>query len=217
MSHDILRQLFRSTHALPPPVLQALAAWRALPAVPADTPLAQAHLVVVNIETAGFDARRAALRALGAVAIDNAQVSEEFVAPDESPGAGEIPLAALSAWLGLIGKGPVVAFHAAFAQAVLDRVLRDRLGVTLTNPWIDLAPLARALAPRAQLPHPGLDSWLRHFGLRPLVRDHALHDARVTADLFLILLQRATARGAVSLAQLDALARPARRNATEVG
>ena len=223
--NGVLVQLFRATRDLPTPVAQALDAWRALPTPAADTPLERTRLVVLNVETVGFDARRAVLRALGAVAIEDGRtISKNVFAAalsvpphDEAPPASDMPAEALGALLGFIGKAPIVAFHAAVAQTVLERVLRAELGVTLTNPWIDLAPLARALAPQAQLPYPGLDNWLRHFGLPALVRDHALDDARVTAELFQILLQRATARGVASLAQLNAVARTQQRTATGVG
>jgi len=233
---SFLVQLFRATRDMPTPVAQAIDAWRALPAVADETPIGQGRFVVVNVETAGFDARRARLLALGAVLIENTRVvaQEVFVsvlryawpAHDDlvehgvtsgMQRAGEPPQEVLSAFLTFVGKTPCVAFHAAFTQTVLDCALRAELGAQLANPWIDLAPLARTLVPEAQLAGPGLDDWLRHFGLRVLVRDHALHDAQVTAELFAVLLQRATARGLLSLSQLSAAARPSQQVAMGVG
>lgn len=107
-------------------------------------------------------------------------------------------------FLEFTGKNPLVAFHAGFDKAVLDRDLRKTLGVRLSNPWLDLAQLAPALVPEARLPRAGLDEWLGYFGLRAHARHRAVDDAFATAELFLVLLARARARELTTVSTLHA-------------
>ncbi len=102
-------------------------------------------------------------------------------------------------------KDVLVAFHAPFDQAVLDRAARETLGLRLLNPFIDLADLAPALAPEARLGRAGLDDWLAYFGLRAAQRHRAAYDAVATGELLLILLARARVRGIVTVSALRAL------------
>ena len=81
-------------------------------------------------------------------------------------------------------------------RPMLDRALRNRLGVRLFNPWLDLAHWRRRSCPRRAWRTGGLDDWLGYFGLRAHARHGAAYDALATAELFLILLARA--RRAVS-------------------
>jgi DNA polymerase-3 subunit epsilon len=221
-----LVHLFRQKTDLPESVAERLDAWRALPAAAHDTPLERARLVVVDVETSGLDPRRDRLLSIGAVVIENMRLAPQYtfsaVLRNETPStrenilvhgltpsaqaAGEARDYALSEFLSFIGKWPCVAFHAAFDRAVLERALRIELGVHLDNPWLDLAPLARGLVPETKLPQGTLDDWLAYFRLRAHVRHNAVHDAQVAAELLLILLQRAQARGITTLAQLVAAA-----------
>lgn len=221
-----LVHLFRQKTDLAAPVAERVEAWRALPAETQDTPLENMRLVVVDVETSGLDPRRDRLLSIGAVVVENMRLAPQYtfsaVLRNEMPSprenilvhgltpsaqaAGESYDYALSEFLSFVGKSPCAAFHAGFDRAVLERALRTELGVQPENAWLDLAPLARTLVPEAKLPRGTLDGWLAHFRLRAHVRHNAVHDAQVAAELLLILLQRAQARGIATLAELFAAA-----------
>lgn len=223
-----LARLFRPRTELPEEIQRRLDVWRHLPDTDDATPLDALRLVVVDVETTGLDPRRDRLLAIGACAIEGGKLaagaalevllkSEEAspranilvhgIGPQEQA-RGQAAEPALLAFLEFAGHAPLVAFHAAFDQAVLGRALRETLGVRLPNPFIDLAHLAPKLVPEARLKHAGLDDWLDYFRLRVHARHRAVHDALATAELGLILLDRARAAGIESLAQLRAAAEP---------
>ncbi len=190
-------------------------------------PLAQGHFVVVDVETTGLDARKDRLLAIGAVRLRNERLclGEYFQAGLQHTGtggretilihgigpaaqaAGLAPTKALGEFLRFVDDATLVAFHAPFDRAVLERAWREHLGARLRNSWLDLAMLAPALYPEAQLDRSGLDAWLDRFGLREGVRHRATDDALVTGELFLVLLRRARARGITTVEALRAMAR----------
>ncbi len=220
-----ITRLFRPHVELPPGLEQDVSAWRALPDVDERIPLAQTGFRVVDVETSGLDARRDRLLAIGAITVENLKLnpgagfavvlrSEAANTHDnilihgigpQRQAAGQEPEKALLAFLGYAGKAPLVAFHAPFDQTVLDRALRQTLGVRLVNPWLDMAVLGPALFPEARLVRATLDDWLRYFDLRAHTRHRAIYDAFASAELLLILLKRALARGATNLSALRAL------------
>jgi DNA polymerase-3 subunit epsilon len=223
-----LARLFRPRAELPEEIRRRLDAWRDQPETGDATPLDALRLVVVDVETTGLDARRDRLLAIGACAIEGRRLAagaalEVLLRHDEaSPRAnilvhgigpqeqarGQATEQALLAFLEFAGHSPLVAFHAPFDQVVLGRALRETLGARLPNPFIDLAYLAPRLVPEARLKQAGLDDWLDYFRLRAHTRHRAVHDALVTAELCLILLDRARAAGLGTLAQLRAAAEP---------
>ena len=56
-------------------------------------------------------------------------------------------LASFAAW---VGAAPLVAFHAAFDRAMLDRACRSDGRPPLPDAWLDLAPLATVLHPEVR-------------------------------------------------------------------
>jgi DNA polymerase-3 subunit epsilon len=123
------------------------------------------------------------------------------ISPDAQT-AGLAADAALMGFLELARHDVLVAYHAGFDQAVLQRALREQLGVRLPNLWLDVAHLAPALVPEARLSNRSLDDWLAYFGLRAHSRHNAAYDAYATAELLLILLTRAARAGITSISQL---------------
>jgi DNA polymerase-3 subunit epsilon len=190
-------------------------------------PLAQAEFVVVDVETTGLDPRKDRLLAIGAVRVRHERLclGEHYQVGLRHTGtgrrdtilihgigpaaqaAGVAPAVALGEFVRFIGDATLVAYHAPFDRAVLERALRQELGVRLRNPWLDLAMLAPALHPHAELDRSGLDIWLDRFGLREGVRHRAIDDALVTGELFLMLLRRARASGITTVEALRATAR----------
>ncbi|HEX9811683.1 MAG TPA: 3'-5' exonuclease [Burkholderiales bacterium] len=221
-----LAQLFRPKVELPDELVRAIEAWRVLPESPDSAAIDETRFMVLDVETSGLDPRRDRLLSIGAVVVERMRLTpreafnvvlrnqwpstrENVVVHGLTPtrqAAGEIPERALGGFLEFVGKSPCVAFHADFDRIVLDRALRAELGVRLSNPWIDAARLAPILFPEARLVHGALDDWLAYFRLRAHTRHDAVHDAYATAEIFLILLARAGARGISTLAQLRAAA-----------
>jgi len=217
-----LVHLFRPQADLPPPIAQCVEAWRALPTVAEDTLLEQTRFVVVDVETSGLDARRDRLLAIGAVAVEGgrlrpgegydvtvhnpvpsarANILVHGISPDAQT-TGLAADAALMGFLELARHDVLVAYHAGFDRAVLERALREQLGVRLPNLWLDVAHLAPALVPEARLANRNLDDWLVYSGLRAHARHRAAYDAYATAELLLILLARAKRAGLTSIGQL---------------
>lgn len=219
-----LARLFRPQIELPPGYAERVSAWRELPAVRDSEPLTQARFIVVDVETSGLDTRKDRLLSIGACAVealrlragenyetilqrDEASERENILIHGIGPqaqAAGRPPEESLMEFLEFAGRHTLIAFHAGFDQAMLGRDLRQTLGVRMPNPWIDLALLAPALVPEARLPRASLDDWLGYFGLRAGARHRAVDDAFVTAELFLVLLARARARGLTTASMLQA-------------
>ena len=207
--------LFRPHVELPAGYADRVQQWRSLPDPGEKQTLAQARFVIVDVETSGLDTRKDRLLSIGACVVDRLRLrpgeNYETVLHRDEPSErdnilihgigpqaqarGEAPEESLMGFLEFVGKQPLVAFHAGFDQAVLDRELRRTLGSRLPNAWIDAAFLAPALVPEARLPRAGLDEWLAYFNLRVHTRHRALDDALATGELFLILLKRALTSG----------------------
>jgi len=76
------------------------------------------------------------------------------------------------------------------------------------RPWLDLAPLAAALAGDRQKKGGGtLDDWLVAFGIECPVRHNAAADALATAELLLHLRARAAKQGRADFASLAKVAK----------
>jgi DNA polymerase-3 subunit epsilon len=99
------------------------------------------------------------------------------------------------------GKAPLVAFHAYFDQAVIERALRAHLSFRMENVWLDLARLAPALLPEHGSGQT-LDDWTRVYNTDNYRRHDAVADALATAQLLQIVLTRALARGDTRLSDL---------------
>jgi len=186
--------------------------------------------VVVDVETSGLDIRHDRLLAIAAIAlrlngestprIVLADSFEAVLRQDSAPadkdnillhgiGVGEqragAPaaevLAAFEHWL---ADAPLIAFHAAFDQTMIQRTMQAARGRMLANPWLDLEPVADTL-------HPGvggrvLDDWLAHFGIDCAVRHQAAADTFATAELLLRLWPAVRSHRCTNFAELRQLA-----------
>jgi len=178
--------------------------------------------VVLDVEASGLDTSRDHLLAIAALGVhlrggrprlrvgDSFEVvlrqPEAAAPPDKANillhgigvGAqreGVEPKEALAAFAAWVGASPLVAFHAPFDRAMIDRACREQGRPPMAATWLDLAPLAAVLHPevRAQ----SLDDWLEHFGIVCAVRHQAASDTLATAELLLRLwpaVQRQVAR-----------------------
>ncbi|MEO8347184.1 MAG: 3'-5' exonuclease [Betaproteobacteria bacterium] len=186
--------------------------------------------VVIDTETSGLDSTRDKLLAIGGVAVDDDGIrvgdSFEIVLRNDAPCAAEnivvhgighqaqaqgtpepATLAAFREWA---AGAPRVGFHVDFDREVL-RNACHRAGMPPDDdgPWLDLAPLAAALAPEARKRGGGsLDDWLSVFGIECSLRHNAAADALATAELLLLLRAIAAPQGQ---AVFSALVRTARQ------
>lgn len=175
--------------------------------------------VVVDVETSGLDARNDRLLAIAAVGLkigladprpeivlgDGFEVvlRQEAVSARDNillHGIGEqrqregvAPAEALQAFAGFVGEAPLLAFHSAFDDTMIDRHCRKHLGRRLGNPWLDVADLCAVTHPEVRAR--SLDDWMDHFGIRCLVRHQAVADTLATAELLLRLWPRIAPEG----------------------
>ncbi|MCE4057658.1 3'-5' exonuclease [Pseudomonas sp. Au-Pse12] len=184
--------------------------------LPAFTGLGEGSLreqrwVVVDLETTGLNLNRDQVLSIGAVVIEDGAIdfSQQFERTLQREGhklspsvlihglgpsaiaAGCDPVEALLDFMEFVGDSPLLAFHAPFDQHMLGRALKDSLGYRLQHSFLDVADMAPLLCPQAQLREAGLDDWVRWFNLQVVERHNAAADALATAELALILFNRA--------------------------
>lgn len=186
--------------------------------------------VVLDTETSGLDPQRDHLLAIGAVAVDaqGIRLGDSFEAVLRTTGVGTpdnvvvhgigheaqregVPVAAtLQAFATYLDGAPCVGFHSAFDRAVLARAFAAAHAGTLPRRWLDLEPLAAALASSSAPAARGLDDWLTAFAIDVAVRHNAAADALATAELLLRLRARAAGQGVRGFGALARLGRQGR-------
>ncbi len=184
--------------------------------LPAFAPLGEHSLreqrwVVVDVETSGLNLNRDQVLSIGAVVIEDGAIdfSQQFERTLQREGhklspsvlihglgpsaiaAGSDPVEALLDFMEFVGDSPLLAFHAPFDQHMLGRALKDSLGYRLQHEFLDVADMAPLLCPEAHIREAGLDDWIGWFKLQVVERHHAAADALATAELALILFNRA--------------------------
>jgi DNA polymerase III subunit epsilon len=191
--------------------------WRRIVAPDERAPFAALRFSVVDTETTGLDPYRAELLSIGACRIEHGAISltgslEISVRPrapsqpenvlvhgigHAQQAAGEAQAEALGTWLLAATPGVLVGYHALFDATVLARAARESLDVRLPVDWLDIALLLPALTAdpisRTEV-HP-LDHWLQCLEIATVGRHGAAADAYATAQLLLVVLHRAQARG----------------------
>jgi DNA polymerase III subunit epsilon len=204
--------------------------WSRLFGAGAAAPIDPRRWVVLDVETTGLDMRHDHLLAIAAVAVvfDGAAPrialndSFEAVLQHQSKStdkdnilvhgigvgaqrAGAPPPSVLAEFERWAGASPLLAYHAAFDQAMLGRAMKQHCARLLPNPWLDLAPVATGLYP--EVGARALDDWLERFGIPCAVRHQAAADTLATAELLLRLWPKARVKGSASFEGLAALAK----------
>ncbi|BCQ65359.1 DNA polymerase-3 subunit epsilon [Pseudomonas protegens] len=176
-----------------------------------ESSLREQRWVVVDVETTGLNLNRDQVLSIGAVVIEDGAIdfSQQFERTLQREGhklspsvlihglgpsaiaAGCDPVEALLDFMEFVGDSPLLAFHAPFDQHMLGRALKDSLGYRLQHSFLDVADMAPLLCPQAQIREAGLDDWVRWFNLQVVERHNAAADALATAELALILFNRA--------------------------
>ena len=191
-------------------------------------PIGDVRYVVFDTETTGFDTSRDLVISIGAVAINalhiDVQDSFEVLIRRDNVGAKEAVTThgllckdldeggeeqeSLDAFINYVGTGVLVAQHADFDVAMINRMLRRYYGFELFNHVIDTASLAKRLekGPYFNLAHKSgeyrLDMLLDRYNIRMHDRHTAAGDAFLTAQLFQMLLAKAEHAGIRTLKEL---------------
>ena len=169
----------------------------------------RSRYVTVDVETSGIDMYRDRLVSIGAVAVVDCRIDlstcfEVVLRQDTSSKVSNILVhrigeqrqlggvesaEALLQFLEYVAHAPLVAYRAEFDRTVLDRALKQTLGLVTMSRWIDLAELLPALYPGNE--NRTMDDWLAAMGIRMLTRHDALADALATAQMLQVCLHRA--------------------------
>lgn len=178
--------------------------WRRTPATQEPS-----RWLMVDVETSGLDPARDRLLAIAAIGLEVDWASRrlsvvladsfEVVLRQEAPSGrdnillhgigvqrqkeGVPALEALGAFAAFAGAAPLLAFHAAFDEALIGRHAREALGSAPPNPWLDIEQLCGVTHPEVRAR--SLDEWMAHFGIRCAARHQAIADALAECDLLL--------------------------------
>ena len=183
----------------------------------ASTSLQKARFVVFDTETTGFDVQNDRVISIGAVALEGSAITiaDSFEVLVRQHGVGEKESVsvhgllkkdiasgvsereAVSSFLDYIGNSVLIAQHASFDIAMLNRLLWEMFRSRLFNGVVDTASLAKRLekGPYHNLAHQAgeyrLDQLCQRYGIRLHDRHTSAGDAYLTAQL----LQRLLAKG----------------------
>lgn len=172
-----------------------------------SAPVNEARWVVLDVETSGLDIHRDRLLAIAAIAmrvdwvtktlkVDLGDSFEVVLYQDEVSSKDNIllhgigvqqqregmdPALALHAFTDFVGDSPLLAFHAAFDQAMIDRFARKHLGHRLSNRWVDIDHLCAVI--HEGVPARALDDWMAYFGIICAVRHQAAADTMAECEL----------------------------------
>ncbi len=134
-------------------------------------PVDESRWVVLDVETSGLDPAASRLLAIAAIAVhvdwrtrrlaialgDSFEVvvsSRDNILlhgiGEQRQREGLPPEQALRAFAAFVGRSPLLAFHAAFDQALIGRYGRAHLGARLRNPWVDIEQLCAVTHPGAK-------------------------------------------------------------------
>lgn len=212
-----LRNVFSNAAGvdLAPAQLARLEAWKNTPEPLLGAPHRQVRYVVVDIEASGLDHRNDRLISIGAVAVNRGSIEmtdafEVVLRQDKVSNKANIlihgigasaqregvePAEAMLQFLEYVGKAPLVAYHAFFDQAMIDRTAKACLGFRPEFTWHDLAWILPELFPARFSGVVGLDAWLEQFRIDNFQRHNAVSDCLATAQLLQIAMTRASAVG----------------------
>lgn len=184
-----------SAVALSEEVQLALAAWRESPAPGLDEAHFQTRYVVLDIACSGVNPETDRLLSIAASTVRQAKIiPEDSIFIDFS--AAETDRAAvdrqLMAFLQFVGKAPLVTYHVPFVGGFLRRTLKERLGVEIDPPWVDLAWLLPAMFREKGHSIMPLDYWIEAFGLDAgSGRRSLMENTLMLARIFQMLIVRA--------------------------
>jgi DNA polymerase-3 subunit epsilon len=192
--------------------------WHATVHAALRQPVHQATFVVIDVETTGLKPGPAAITEVAAVRIDKGLLGAEFhtlVNPGRRVPAAITRLTGITEDMlhdqpridvvfpqlhAFLGSAVVVAHNADFDLSFLNFDARRLLSAPLLNSSLCTLRLARRLLP--SLRSRSLDTVAASLGVSCLDRHRALGDARITAEVLLILLEKLATLGITTLGQL---------------
>lgn len=177
----------------------------------------ESRWVVLDVETSGLDPARDRLLAVAAIALrvdwpgkrlavlpgDSFEVvlrQQQASAVDNIllHGIGAqrqrdgVPARdALRALRDYAGDSPLLAFHAAFDRALIERHLDSNLAAGWSPAWLDIEHLCAVT--HEKVPARSLDEWMAHFGIRCMVRHQAAADTLAECEVLLRVWPRVAA------------------------
>jgi len=181
-------------------------------------PLLHAQFVVVDLETTGLKPGKAAITEIAAIQISNGELREQFhtlVNPGQHVPSMITRLTGITDDMlkdqpvidsilpqlhRFLGSSVIVAHNADFDVRFLNFDAQRLLSTPLLNPSVCTVRLARRLLPG--LRSRALDAVANHLGVSCINRHRALGDARITAEVLLILLEKLAAHGITTVGQL---------------
>ncbi len=186
-------------------------------------PLNESRWVVLDVETSGLDVRRDRLLAVAAIGIEVDWVGKRLsIVPGDSfevvlrqevrssrdnillhgigtqrQREGLEPASALAAFAGFAGDSPLLAFHSAFDQAMIERhmrlpAVRAALAQPMDNPWLDIEHLCAVT--HEHVAARSLDDWMAHFGITCANRHEAAADTLAECEVLLRIWPRIAAQ-----------------------
>ncbi len=152
----------------------------------------ETRYIIVNTEATGPNVSRDRHLAIAAIAVERSIVvpADSYYAKLEQD-----PVTALTNLITFVGNNPVVVFNSVFNRVMLESSLERSLGVMPAWEWLDLYTVLAGLFPELASRPIRLENWMRLFRVETFQRHHALGDAFVIAQLFMIAQARACARG----------------------
>jgi DNA polymerase III subunit epsilon len=192
--------------------------WRAAIHDALARPLAETEFVVVDLETTGGAASGEGITEIGAVRVAGGRLVESFstlvnprrpIPPfvvrltgitDEMVADAPPIEDALPRFLAFVGDRPLVAHNAGFDLSHLNAAQQMLAGRPLGLPSLCTIRLARRLMP--ELRRRSLDAVSAALGIACFDRHRALPDARVTAEILCVFLERAAERNITRLDEL---------------
>ena len=170
--------------------------------------------VIVDVETSGLDPAHDRALAIAALAVtvdwrkrrlamhpgdsfevvlrqdevsDKANILLHGIGAQQQTHGTPVPQA-LAAFRAFVGRSPLLAFHAAFDQQLINRYLRLEPEGVPPNPWLDIEQLCAVT--HENLRWRALDDWLAHFGITCVLRHQAAADTLAECELLLRIWPR---------------------------
>lgn len=189
------------------------------PVATAGTPLRCLTAVALDTETTSLDVRRGRIIEIGAIGVANGKLApdlqfsslvnpHEAIPPESTAIHGITDEAVKSAdgfpdvyrrYRDFAGAHLVLGYALSFDFAMLRRE-HERAGLAWNPPqFIDVRSLVRSLQP--ELPNDSLETVASWLGIAVADRHRALPDARLTAEVFLMLLPRLRDRSIRTMAE----------------
>ncbi|WP_432786378.1 DNA polymerase III PolC-type [Oligella sp. MSHR50489EDL] len=192
-------------------IKERLTLWQQLPEADLNKCFEETDFVVLDLETSGFSFKNDHLIAIGACKLHKGRIpiAESFQIilkqeqgsskdnilvhhiSDSDQRSGVEPAEALMQFLEYMGKCPLLVYHVGFDQPMLDKALKQYLGIELKqHTWFDVAFVAPIFLPKVATKRQNLDFWTKHFKIDNPHRHSAVFDAIATAEVMQAVMKQ---------------------------